>query len=215
MRRGTFVGHLVLVSGLSLCFAAARAQDTGQQQEAPQLKAAEQTESAPAPQTDVLATAAPTAVPSASDSAEPAKDAADPGTDPAPAAADTVQHHPMTGWPETGWPETAAPKPATPETPAPASAETPAKQSEPAAVTPAAAPEATPQPSKPVFTVGADVRELLPKECALILGGRSVGGYADVARKIKAVTVEMLEGLFPALEKLQRSDGRSRLRGRK
>lgn len=51
----------------------------------------------------------------------------------------------------------------------------------------------------------AKLRELLPKDCALLLGGRSASGYTDVARKVKAIQVESLEDLFPVLDALQRS----------
>ena len=48
------------------------------------------------------------------------------------------------------------------------------------------------------------LRELLPKECALLIGGRSSSGYTDLLRKIKAIEVRQLEDLFPVLDKLQR-----------
>ena len=48
------------------------------------------------------------------------------------------------------------------------------------------------------------LRELLPKECALLLGGRSASGYGDITRKIKAIEVQTLEELFPVLDTLQR-----------
>jgi len=49
------------------------------------------------------------------------------------------------------------------------------------------------------------LRELLPKECALLIGGRSSSGYTDLLRKIKAIEVRKLEELYPVLDKLQRA----------
>jgi len=46
--------------------------------------------------------------------------------------------------------------------------------------------------------------ELLPKECAFLVGGRSASGYADILRGMKAILIETLEGLFPVLDTLQR-----------
>jgi DNA-binding transcriptional MerR regulator/methylmalonyl-CoA mutase cobalamin-binding subunit len=48
------------------------------------------------------------------------------------------------------------------------------------------------------------LRHLLPKECALLIGGRSSSGYTDLLRKIKAIEVRQLEDLYPVLDKLQR-----------
>jgi DNA-binding transcriptional MerR regulator/methylmalonyl-CoA mutase cobalamin-binding subunit len=49
------------------------------------------------------------------------------------------------------------------------------------------------------------LRRLLPKECALIVGGRSAAGYERELRQIKAIHVEKLEALYPVLDKLARS----------
>jgi DNA-binding transcriptional MerR regulator/methylmalonyl-CoA mutase cobalamin-binding subunit len=49
------------------------------------------------------------------------------------------------------------------------------------------------------------LRELLPKECALLIGGRSSSGYDDLLRKIKAIEVRQLEELYPVLDTLQRA----------
>ena len=51
------------------------------------------------------------------------------------------------------------------------------------------------------------LRELLPTECALLIGGRSSSGYEDLLRKIKAIEVRTLEELYPVLDKLQRAPG--------
>jgi DNA-binding transcriptional MerR regulator/methylmalonyl-CoA mutase cobalamin-binding subunit len=51
----------------------------------------------------------------------------------------------------------------------------------------------------------AKLRELLPKECALLIGGRSSSGYTDLLRKIKAIEVATLEDLYPVLDTLQRT----------
>ena len=48
------------------------------------------------------------------------------------------------------------------------------------------------------------LRELLPAETALIVGGRSAEAYETVLREIKAIVVENLEELYPVLEKLGR-----------
>ncbi|MBA2241802.1 MAG: MerR family transcriptional regulator [Chthoniobacterales bacterium] len=50
--------------------------------------------------------------------------------------------------------------------------------------------------------------ELLPKGCALLIGGRASSGYEDILREIKAIRVEKLEDLFPVLESLQRRPSR-------
>ena len=52
------------------------------------------------------------------------------------------------------------------------------------------------------------LRELLPADCALLIGGRSSSGYTDLLRKIKAIEVEKLEDLYPVLDRLQRSPAR-------
>ncbi len=44
---------------------------------------------------------------------------------------------------------------------------------------------------------------LLPKNCAVLVGGRSAPAYASVLRTIKAIQVEKLEDLFPVLDSLQ------------
>jgi DNA-binding transcriptional MerR regulator/methylmalonyl-CoA mutase cobalamin-binding subunit len=53
------------------------------------------------------------------------------------------------------------------------------------------------------------LRDLLPKECALLIGGRSSSGYTDLLRKIKAIEVRQLEDLYPVLDKLQRPQSTS------
>lgn len=47
------------------------------------------------------------------------------------------------------------------------------------------------------------LRELLPSSCALLIGGASTIGYADLLREIGAIRIASLEELYPALEKLQ------------
>ncbi len=47
------------------------------------------------------------------------------------------------------------------------------------------------------------LRGLLPKNLALLVGGRSADSYGDLWRKIKAQPVADLAALFPALDKLQ------------
>ncbi|MDQ6626185.1 MAG: MerR family transcriptional regulator [Verrucomicrobiota bacterium] len=57
-------------------------------------------------------------------------------------------------------------------------------------------------------TLAADLLKLpklLPKDCAVIVGGRSAGAYSKVLRSIKATEVDTLEGLFPILDSLQRT----------
>ncbi|MBA3883774.1 MAG: MerR family transcriptional regulator [Chthoniobacterales bacterium] len=44
---------------------------------------------------------------------------------------------------------------------------------------------------------------LLPKDCAVLVGGRSAPAYSSVLRKIKAIQVEKLEDLFRVLDSLQ------------
>lgn len=46
--------------------------------------------------------------------------------------------------------------------------------------------------------------KLLPKDCAVIVGGRSAPTYSKVLRSIKAIEIDSLEGLFPVLDSLQR-----------
>ena len=46
--------------------------------------------------------------------------------------------------------------------------------------------------------------KLLPPNCAVIAGGRSVDGYTDVLRKIKGIPVATLAELYPILDALQR-----------
>lgn len=53
------------------------------------------------------------------------------------------------------------------------------------------------------------LRDLLAKDCALLIGGRSSSGYTDVLRRIKAIEVQKLEDLYPVLDKLQRSERRA------
>ena len=45
--------------------------------------------------------------------------------------------------------------------------------------------------------------KLLSEGCAIIVGGRSASAYAATLRKINALQVDTLEGLFPVLDKLQ------------
>ncbi len=45
--------------------------------------------------------------------------------------------------------------------------------------------------------------KLLPRNCAVLVGGRSAPAYASVLRTIKAIQVEKLEDLFPVLDSLQ------------
>lgn len=52
--------------------------------------------------------------------------------------------------------------------------------------------------------------KLLPSNCAVIVGGRSASAYAAVLRKIKAIQVSELEGIFPVLDQLQAAGTRSR-----
>lgn len=49
------------------------------------------------------------------------------------------------------------------------------------------------------------LRKLLPPECAVIVGGRSVASYKPVLRQIKALVIEELEDLYPVLDKLSRT----------
>ena len=51
------------------------------------------------------------------------------------------------------------------------------------------------------------LRELLPADCALVIGGRSSSGYSDLLREIKAIEVSQLTDLYPVLDRLQRSNG--------
>lgn len=46
---------------------------------------------------------------------------------------------------------------------------------------------------------------LLPDGCALLVGGRSAGSYADLLRTIKAIQIDTLVELYPVLDQLQRS----------
>ncbi len=48
--------------------------------------------------------------------------------------------------------------------------------------------------------------ELLPKNCPLLIGGRSAEAYLDVFRKIKALHVPTLLALFPILDRLQQKE---------
>ena len=47
--------------------------------------------------------------------------------------------------------------------------------------------------------------KLLPPECAVIVGGRSVETYAETLRAINAISVHTLEELYPVLDSLQRT----------
>ncbi|MBA3273125.1 MAG: MerR family transcriptional regulator [Chthoniobacterales bacterium] len=47
--------------------------------------------------------------------------------------------------------------------------------------------------------------KLLPKDCPVIVGGRSAPAYAEILREIKAVQMDKLEDLFPVLDSLQRA----------
>ncbi|HEX8279779.1 MAG TPA: hypothetical protein VF551_00255, partial [Chthoniobacterales bacterium] len=49
------------------------------------------------------------------------------------------------------------------------------------------------------------LRELVPKDCALLIGGRSSNAYEDVLREVGAIEVGTLEELYPVLDKLQRT----------
>ncbi|MDQ6809650.1 MAG: MerR family transcriptional regulator [Verrucomicrobiota bacterium] len=49
------------------------------------------------------------------------------------------------------------------------------------------------------------LRKLLPRDCALIVGGRSAASYTAVLRQIKAIVVDTLEDLYPVLDKLSRT----------
>jgi DNA-binding transcriptional MerR regulator/methylmalonyl-CoA mutase cobalamin-binding subunit len=51
----------------------------------------------------------------------------------------------------------------------------------------------------------AKLPKLLPPDCAVLVGGRSVQTYADVLKKIKATVVSSLEDLYPVLDTLQRA----------
>ena len=48
------------------------------------------------------------------------------------------------------------------------------------------------------------LRKLLPRECAIIVGGRSADSYQAVLREIKAIVVQSIEDLYPVLDKLSR-----------
>ncbi|CAN5593118.1 cobalamin-dependent protein [soil metagenome] len=48
------------------------------------------------------------------------------------------------------------------------------------------------------------LRQLLPKTCVLLVGGRAAAEYQDVFEEIGAVYVARLEDLYPVLDKLQR-----------
>lgn len=52
------------------------------------------------------------------------------------------------------------------------------------------------------------LRELLPRECAFLVGGRSAVSYTEILREIKAIHVRKLEELFPVLDTLQRGGKR-------
>ena len=47
--------------------------------------------------------------------------------------------------------------------------------------------------------------KLLPPNCAVIVGGRSVETYAEVLEKIKAIKVTSLDELYPILDSLQKT----------
>ena len=47
--------------------------------------------------------------------------------------------------------------------------------------------------------------KLLPPDCAVIVGGRSVDTYEETLEEINAITVHGLEGLYPVLDSLQRT----------
>ncbi|CAN5227681.1 hypothetical protein BH20VER2_BH20VER2_02080 [soil metagenome] len=48
------------------------------------------------------------------------------------------------------------------------------------------------------------LRQLLPKTCVLLVGGRSAGEYKALFEEIGAIYVARLEDLYPVLDKLQR-----------
>ena len=47
--------------------------------------------------------------------------------------------------------------------------------------------------------------KLLPPECAVIVGGRSVQTYAETLQEVKAIKVNALEELYPVLDSLQQT----------
>ncbi len=47
--------------------------------------------------------------------------------------------------------------------------------------------------------------KLLPPDCAVIVGGRSVDTYSETLQEMNAIKVETLEGLYPVLDSLQRT----------
>ena len=49
----------------------------------------------------------------------------------------------------------------------------------------------------------AKLPKLLPPDCAVIAGGRSVHAYSELLKKIKAIEVGALEDLYPVLDALQ------------
>ncbi len=49
------------------------------------------------------------------------------------------------------------------------------------------------------------LRELLPSDCAILVGGRLAGEYGTVIREIKAIRLENLPDLYPVLDKLARA----------
>ncbi|MDQ6623168.1 MAG: MerR family transcriptional regulator [Verrucomicrobiota bacterium] len=51
--------------------------------------------------------------------------------------------------------------------------------------------------------------DLLPAECALIVGGRSAFGYEEIFREINATFVTQLSDFYPVLDRLQRSSGKN------
>ena len=53
------------------------------------------------------------------------------------------------------------------------------------------------------------LRELMPAESALLVGGRSAAGYAKVLREIEAIQVENLAELYPVLDQLRHSEKRT------
>jgi DNA-binding transcriptional MerR regulator/methylmalonyl-CoA mutase cobalamin-binding subunit len=49
------------------------------------------------------------------------------------------------------------------------------------------------------------LHELLPDDCALLIGGQSAGSYVELAGELHAIYVRALADLFPVLDRLQRS----------
>ena len=48
--------------------------------------------------------------------------------------------------------------------------------------------------------------KLLPPDCAVIVGGRTIDTYSETLREINAIKVDSLEALYPVLDSLQRTN---------